>query len=232
MIASSLRAVLGRVSTPRFVFKAHKSSKRTLDLSRFVGNVQTPYDNTAPAQKRSITKRIVAQHRLGPEVAYHTMMAWHALQKCPTEILQPTVIALLLKHFLAKQLDSCDWRRGKAQEKDIVCVPEPSNSIRVKTTSRHTCDALCGSASMHGALRAYLKGESATKVRDGYHLIVSYRLESMRLHKIRFGWLQDVDFVMHSSSRSAPRCPARIARSRLLTLYDDDNRHQPPMRLN
>lgn len=235
IFANRFTALLPRLAAGRQMRSPQRASQlqikatkttRALALEKFIG-VHTPFDDATHEQQKQIAKQIVAQHRIGSDLAFFCFDAWIKLQEYPQEVLEPPTVGLLFEHCLAQTLAACDWRRGKqyGHEKDIVCIPDALHSFEIKTSSQWKSDAVCGPPSVHSALQAYLEGRRPAKVRDGYHLLISYQLDTMRLHKIRFGWLQDVDFVMHTSAISTARCPAKVANIRLLTLYDDSQRY-------
>lgn len=212
--------------------------KKPIDLARYCGSINTPFDRVESSQHSRLALQIVDQHTLGVSIAIYAMEAWHTMTQTYRDILEPPIVNVLFEKHFAQTLPCYDWKRGRAaqHEKDIVCIPRPIDSIEVKTTSNWMSNAVQGPSanSVHNALQAYLVGKQPQKSRDGYHLVVGYCKEKLELKTIRFGWLQDIDFVSNSlqsdkkiSFRTKPRCPVGIANARLVTLYDDLMRRDP-----
>lgn len=90
-----------------------------------------------------------------------------------------------------------EWKSGdKKNEKDVVNILNDKYSFEIKTSSSKS--GIFGNRSMGH------RSKKKIKIRSGYYLIINYKLPkendmSLKIYKIRFGWIDDVDWIGQSS---------------------------------
>ncbi len=105
------------------------------------------------------------------------------------------ILERLVAAHLAKR--HINWKSGVTKvEKDVVCIGNPHFSFEIKTSS--------SKKGVYGNRSTGHRADGRTKYRSGYYLIVNYKnpteedpIRSLRL--IRFGWIDDEDWVGQSS---------------------------------
>lgn len=125
-------------------------------------------------------------------------------------ILEKLISVILTKNYSG-------WRGGKKkQDKDIICINNDRYSFEIKTSSSKN--------GLYGNRSTGHRSSDRTKYRTGYYLVINYKLPkeedlSRQLWKIRFGWIDDEDWLGQSKpTGQQASIGAKLARLKLITL--------------
>ena len=127
---------------------------------------------------------------------------------------------VILERLIARDLAKthCHWRSGTNKfEKDVVCTSDSKFSFEIKTSS--------SSKGIFGNRSTGNLSNSSKKQRTGYYLVINYKLPSEAditkdLMLIRFGWIDDGDWVgQASASGQQASISKQVADGKLITLF-------------
>ncbi len=167
----------------------------------------SPYASRAPSEWLRVTESLVDSHPLqDQQIVSAVLDAWNGLFettigkhgfKIGVHIFpKPQVVGALLHELIPAEfvaLDSTRWRpEERAEDKDIVYIPDDRFSIELKTSSHPS--QIFGNRSYAQAPTKDKKGK------DGYYLAVNFEPFSRKGRKpeilfIRFGWLGHSDWI-------------------------------------
>ena len=111
----------------------------------------------------------------------------------------PQATGVILEKLISKKITemSSVWKEGiQKNEKDVVNTENDLYSFEIKTSSSKT--GVFGNRS-YGHI-----SENKVKNREGFYLIINYKIPkpndvSYHIHKIRFGWIEDKDWIAQKS---------------------------------
>lgn len=190
----------------------------------------SPYHELPTSDWMDVTNRLVSEFPLNrQEIIAAVEGAWDEFYSSRigsaglligTDIFLPAqatgvILERLIAAHLAQHHDG--WRGGTAKiEKDIICTKDPRFCFEVKTSS--------SKKGVYGNRSTGHRAESRTKYRSGYYLVVNYKNPSEEsverfLRLIRFGWIDDEDWVGQSSPAGQQASISQdVAHLKLLTL--------------
>ena len=185
----------------------------------------SPYDNIDVQKWRKITEKLVKKHPLSPVIVDLYLKSWQSIlngkintylnMKISEMCISPQATGVLLHDvvpaYIAKNVPG--FRKGKGNEKDIVCERDDYFSLELKTSSQK---------SIFGN-RSYTKSESG-KSKAGYYLAINFEKiasENPRILRIQFGWLDHSDWVGQRAETGQQASLTKEAKeNKLLTLYE------------
>lgn len=198
----------------------------------------SPYSNLPESKWLSVTKELVANHPLDPDVIIDIVLeSWEGILKTkiadelqigvdifPTPQILGNYLHELIPVFLEKRFPGKWTRDLSKKDKDIVYVPDAKFSTEIKTSSN--ANNIYGNAS-YGQEDS---SSSTVKSRDGYYLAVNFEKFTPedssfrpRIKKIRFGWLDHSDWHSQgASSGQQSRISPAVRDNKLLLIYDAD----------
>ena len=171
----------------------------------------SPYEGTNPQGWARITAKLLRGHPLATsDLIEVTLGAWNAIfatKVGPREFTigthifpKPQIMAFLLHELISLELAAKfpkEWRGDEsADEKDLVCLSDDKFSIEVKTSSSPN--------GIYGNRSYAQQGSSQKKVKSGYLLAINFGKFSPsgnrpEIRRIRFGWLDQEDWVGQSA---------------------------------
>jgi hypothetical protein len=193
----------------------------------------SPYINHPESEWLEITKKLIQEFPLSSEVLISIVeSAWNDLYsssfgnsglKIGQDIFLPAqATGVILEKLIAVHLDLAkdkeysEWRGGKTQqEKDIVYTINDRYSFEIKTSSSKN--------DFYGNRSTGNVSDNRTKYRTGYYLVINYKLPKeddliYQLRKIRFGWIDDEDWVGQKEASGQQASIGKKARLKLVTL--------------
>lgn len=189
----------------------------------------SPYINHPESEWLEITKKLVEEFPLSSEVLVAIVeTAWDDLYnssignsglKIGQDIFLPAqatgvILEKLIAVHLAKHYP--EWRGGQTkQEKDIVNIINDRYSFEIKTSSSKN--------DFYGNRSTGNISDNRTKYRTGYYLVINYKLPQeddliYQLRKIRFGWIDDEDWVGQKKASGQQASIGKKAKLKLITL--------------
>lgn len=193
----------------------------------------SPYKGKPVGQWRGITERLVAKHPLDEkEIVDIVHVAWKGVFRSRLGgpggfyigrhiFPKPQMMGFLLHELMALELTSRHpnvWKGGdRAEDKDLVHIKNRRFSIEVKTSS--------DPRSIYGNRSFAQKAKRRRKEKSGYYLTVNFEkfsngATSPRVRTIRFGWLDEDDWVGQGSpSGQQSRLPVDVRDNKLKTIY-------------
>lgn len=187
--------------------------------------IQSPYENLPVEKWEGVTRELVKNFPLSSEnILYFVDKAWNDLfnsrigtrgLKIGLDIILPAqAMGVLLERLIAVEMQNSipGWRGGNTKnEKDIVCTINDYFSFEIKTSS--SVNGLYGNRST-GNLAS-----NRTKFRSGYYLVINYKNpsetdRSMAIYNVRFGWIDDSDWV-GQSAQSGQQASIGVGKARL-----------------
>lgn len=171
----------------------------------------SPYSGVPKAKWPSVTYGLVQAHPLKVgEIVDIVMTCWNSIfeSKIGKRGFQigkdihpkPQVMGALLHELIPLEVASRypkEWRgEEKADDKDLVYVPDQKFSIEIKTSSNP--GQIFGNRSFAQA------GSSTKKAKSGYYLTVNFGKFSIKPSRpeivlVRFGWLDHTDWIGQSA---------------------------------
>lgn len=192
----------------------------------------SPYEGLSVARWEEKTLELVAAHPLSREELVQVVLkAWgdilnSSLGTKPFKIgvdiyPSPQIMAFLLHELIPLELADrypAVWRGNQtANEKDLVYIPNDSYSVEIKASS--------STRQIFGNRSYAQKVSISKKSKSGYYLGVNFEKFSLqnrvsKITRIRFGWLDHVDWL---GQKAATGQQARLNREadqrKLLVLY-------------
>lgn len=191
----------------------------------------SPYDGLAITEWQAKTLDLIAQHPLDMNFLYQTVLkVWEdifasAIGSKPFKIGQdlfprPQIMAYFLHELIPLELAYHYpdlWRREeKADEKDLVYIPDSTYSIEIKTSS--------SSQHIYGN-RSYAQATNQTKKsKSGYYLAINFekfteKVARPQISLVRFGWLDYEDWLgQAAASGQQARLSPDVEKYKLLAL--------------
>lgn len=194
-------------------------------------NIILPYNGLHSNEWRAKTEELISRHPLNPhEIVDVTLKAWQNIFESSIggfhigkEIFPPPqMMGFFIQELIALEFIRCYpgiWRGGKeARDKDLVHIPDPNFSIEIKTSSDP--NHIFGN-------RSYGQADLGTgkKGKNGYYIAINFQKFSVsgpnpKLLKIRFGWLDHVDWIPQKAATGQQARVSPLAESsKLLELY-------------
>jgi hypothetical protein len=229
---------LGRLFSPArfttygryFVRIVCKGSHENMHFSKGVMNMIGPYANIDENEWQSKTIELINDHPLdSKEIVEVVLSCWETIFESRLggkfrigyEIQpKPQIMGFLLHELIPLELQSrypSEWRPEKEKfDKDLVYIPNPSNSIELKTSSHPT--QIFGN-------RSYAQEQIGNvKSKNGYYLTVNFEKFNSRglprVTQVRFGWLDHSDWIGQASSTGQQaRIRPESDRAKLLKIY-------------
>jgi hypothetical protein len=190
-----------------------------------------PYDGLQPPEWRAKTEELISTHPLNPqEIVDVTLKAWQDIFESSIGGFQigkdifpnPQMMGFFLQvlitlEFVRRYPDT--WQGEKeARDKDLVHIPNPDFSIEIKTSSDP--NHIFGN-------RSYGQADQGTgkKGKNGYYIAVNFQkfsssVTNPKILKIRFGWLDHVDWLAQRAPTGQQARVSPLAESsKLLELY-------------
>ena len=195
--------------------------------------MKSPYDGLREEQWRAKTEELLTAHPLDrEEIIDITLSCWSAIfetkiggkAQIGVHIFpRPQIMGTFLHELIPLEFSDRypgTWRREEeAREKDLVFIPDPAQSVEIKTSSHKS--KIFGN-------RSYAQQQGRTKkTKSGYYLAVNFekfdrkKLDAQpRILRIRFGWLDGSDWVAQQSSTGQQAwLPPSIYDGKLLLIY-------------
>lgn len=169
--------------------------------------MKSPYEGKPSSDWESITYHLIDLHPLDTEKLVDVIHeSWDQILETkigPFKIGEdifpsPQILGNFLHELiplnLAKRHPSL-WRREQDKtDKDLVCIPDDSYSVEIKTSSNSSCKIFGN--------RSYAqKSSTAKKSKSGYYITVNFEKfnsnifhEKPKIIKIRFGWIDEEDW--------------------------------------
>ncbi len=176
----------------------------------------SPYANQPECRWSEITERLISEHPLSEEdIVSAVLEAWDGIMRTsiagelqigvdifPTPQILGNYLHELIPVILERRYPGLWSRDIRKKDKDLVCVQNPYYSCEIKTSSNR--NNIYGNAS-YGQEDS---SSSSSKSRDGYYIAVNFEkfdpndpTFKPRILKIRFGWLDHIDW--HSQGASS-----------------------------
>lgn len=196
----------------------------------------SPYEGLETNKWKEKTRELVEQHPLSKDDIVDTVLqSWEGILKTkiadelqigvdifPSPQILGNYLHELIPIFLEKKYPGKWTRDLEKKDKDLVCVSNPFYSAEIKTSSN--ANNIFGNAS-------YGQEDSAnvsSKSKDGYYIAVNFEKFNPRkkdfiprIKKIRFGWLDHIDWHSQSaSSGQASTISTTVRDNKLLLIYD------------
>lgn len=198
----------------------------------------SPYANKNQNEWSEITRELVEKHLLSKDDIVEVVLeSWEGILNTkiagelqigvdifPSPQILGNYLHELIPVFLEKKYPG-QWTRDiEKKDKDLVCVTDSKFSAEIKTSSNP--NNIFGNAS-------YGQEDSSnvsSKSKDGYYLAVNFEKFNPkdanfvpRIKKIRFGWIDHIDWHSQSASsgQAATISPA-VRDNKLLLIYDAD----------
>jgi hypothetical protein len=192
----------------------------------------SPYKDRDMSEWELITDKLVREFPLNQDLLVSiTELAWKdifSLRIGESDLiigqniyLPAQAIGVILENLIAFHLSKLDnrWKGGEAKnDKDIVCSFDNCYSFEIKTSSSKN--------GIYGNRSTGFLSQNRTKNRTGYYLIINYKIPkkndtTSKLWKIRFGWIDDEDWVGQTSeSGQQASISADLAKLKLVTLME------------
>lgn len=166
--------------------------------------MKSPYLNKPIATWPRITKRLLAQHPLSPELILEVAnQSWTALWstrvgagRTAIDLNQLAVPATVVGYFFevlfAKEMERRfprEWRGCRqGDEKDLVYIPDSRYSIEIKTSGQLSLKIFGNRSYGQKATKQRL----AKKEKSGFYITVNFFKQTLVL--IRFGWIDASDW--------------------------------------
>ena len=132
----------------------------------------------------------------------------------------PQIIGFLLHELIPNKLAKKypkEWTKDKtAKEKDLVYIPNPDNSIEIKTSSHPK--------QIFGNRSYGQKQTNPKKDKSGYYLAINFEgftdSKKPKIRLIRFGWLDHSDWIAQEAATGQQAHLTNEANNlKLLTIY-------------
>ena len=193
----------------------------------------SPYAGVDPKLWEQTTRILVKKHPLGTdEIVRVTLKSWDDIFESqfgskPFRIgvhifPRPQIMSFLLHELIPLQLNAeypKTWRGDEsANEKDLVYVPDQQYSVEIKASS--------SGARIYGNRSYAQPSVNAKKSKSGYLLAINFEKFSKnngnpRIRRIRFGWLDHVDWLGQSAATGQQARLNKVAeQTKLLLLFD------------
>lgn len=199
--------------------------------------MSSPYDGFSQSQWRSITEKLVSKHPLTPELADAVLAAWEDIfasrvgskqYRIGRDIqLVPQLMGSLLHELIPLVVSDRHpnkWRRQRTKnEKDLVCLFDPTLSLEIKTSSHPS--QVFGNRSYGQKAAAE---DPTAKGKSGYYLAVNFeKFDSSgrkpKITLVRFGWFDRTDWIsQHAQTGQQARLPPATYELKLVRLYPLD----------
>ena len=193
--------------------------------------MSSPYIGLPQSQWRAKTQELISEHPLDTaEIVEVVLLCWDSIFR--TRIggraligvnifPRPQVMGTFLHELIPLEFASRYpgiWRREQSvDEKDMVYIPNPEQSLEIKTSS---------SASRILGNRSYAQpGKSLKKAKSGYYLAINFAKfdDAHRrpgVKKMYFGWLDGSDWIgQKAQTGQQSRLPSHIYGGKLLPIY-------------
>ena len=193
--------------------------------------MKSPYAGLREGQWQAKTEELLAAHPLDiEEIVDVTLACWEAIlvtqiggkAQIGVHIFpRPQIMGTFLHELIPLELSERypgTWRREEtADEKDLVFVPDSTQSVEIKTSSNKS--RIFGN-------RSYAqKGNLTKKSKSGYYLAVNFEKFSgtdsqPRILRIYFGWLDGSDWIgQKAATGQQARLPMAIYGGKLLLIH-------------
>lgn len=193
---------------------------------------ESPYLNHPEEKWMNITQDLVNNFPLSKEEIVKTVLdAWEDFYSSSfgngnltigKDIFLPAqATGVILEKLIASILENKypdTWKGGyKKVDKDIISLQDDLYSFEIKTSS-----SLSG---LYGNRSTGYRSDNSRKSRTGYYLVVNYLLPkeedtSKKVRKIRFGWIDDDDWVgQKQASGQQASIGSHLAKLKLITLF-------------
>ena len=194
---------------------------------------QSPYSNHTKNNWYSVTEDLINKHPLKEDDMVDIVLsAWNDIFetsigkngfKIGIDIFpKPQVVGALMHELIPAEISARFpriWRgEEKAEDKDIVHIPDDRFSIELKTSSNK--NSIFGNRSYAQAPTTSKKGK------DGYYIAVNFEKFSKsnpkpNINIIRFGWLDHTDWIAQTAaSGQQARLAPETYELKFKTLYD------------
>jgi hypothetical protein len=203
----------------------------------------SPYDGLQPAEWLAKTRELIAAYPLSPEaLVTATLAAWESIFASSIGgfyigrniFPKPQVMGFFLHELIPLKLSEMFpgiWREDRrADEKDLVYIPDPAFSAEIKTSS--------DSSHIYGNRSYAQEGNSSKKAKSGYYIAINFEpfvLEEQsgldgqpvlrevvqpKVAKIRFGWLDHRDWQgQKAATGQQARLSSDVESYKLLQIY-------------
>ncbi len=197
--------------------------------------LKSPYNQIAPNNWQSITKRLIERHPLSVrELKGVVLKSWDDifLSKIGRKPYfmgrdiapKPQILGFFLHELISLEFENRypkKWvRERNAKDKDMVYLPNELFSIEIKTSSNPK--------SIFGN-RSYAQvTENDKKLKSGYYLAINFeKIDSSgkkpKILKIRFGWLDHDDWMGQTSQTGQQsRLSREVENGKLIEIFSDN----------
>ncbi|MEJ0010248.1 MAG: ScaI family restriction endonuclease [Alphaproteobacteria bacterium] len=196
--------------------------------------IDSPYKNHPEEKWLEITKQLIAEFPLSKEDIVKVVSdSWNDLYTSTIGssglvigkniFLPAQATGVILERIIGsalQRLDSKIWVGGKEKiHKDIVNLKNDRFSFEIKTSS--------SANGVYGNRSTGYRSDNSKKIRSGYYLVINYQLPTetlpeKKIRKIRFGWIDDDDWVgQKESSGQQASISSHLAKLKLISLLDN-----------
>ena len=192
--------------------------------------IESPYKNFPEEEWTEITEKLVSSFPINKEeIVLLVKEAWHLFYTSTLgglsigkDIFLPAqatgvIIEKLIANILHAKYPTI-WQGGiDKNHKDIINIENSFYSFEIKTSS--------SSNGIYGNRSTGFRSVDSRKIRTGYYLAINYLLPTetnpdKKIIKIRFGWIDDDDWVgQKESSGQQASISSQKAKLKLLTLF-------------
>lgn len=195
----------------------------------------SPYEGLPAKKWPAKTKRLIAMHPLhADEIVEVVLLCWDAIFASkigPHRFVigkhlfpKPQIMGFFLHELIPLEFAARypkEWRGEKrADEKDLVHIPDSKFSMEIKTSSHKM--------QIFGNRSYAQKPTDPKKSKAGYYLAVNFqkfekKMPRPRIRRVRFGWLDHTDWVgQRAPTGQQARLRPDSEKKKLLVLYDAD----------
>lgn len=188
----------------------------------------SPYLGASVDQWAQITRNIVGQHPLTPDLILDAaLLSWSRLWSTwvgdvnigfPLADIDPpaTVIGYMFEKLFAKELAvrlPGAWRGGVGSEKDLHCLTNEMMSVEMKASGQLGYK-IYGNRSYGQVLE---NTDAAKKDKSGYYITVNFYGQTLTL--LRFGWIDSFDWrAQNSPTGQMAGLPAEVYANKLISI--------------
>ena len=193
--------------------------------------MNSPFLNQPVSKWEEITEKLIDNFPFSKDYLVHTVIrSWNDILKTNIDNLsllhdirpKPQIMGFFLHELVSHRIEEDnpkEWRKEKnANDKDVVCIFDPSYSFEIKTSSNK--NRIFGNRSYSQ------KTQSDKKSKSGYYLAINFEAfndknNTPKIRLIRFGWIDHEDWQgQTAASGQQSRLSTDVETKKLLTVYN------------